>query len=99
MFCKIKVSGSVPVYQKQSVNMSFQFGFRFGSTPCDETETFLAELPLFFFFFFFCIVFSIYPPDLQESDRGAMHREAITPTCFRRYRDIAVRLIFFTSVL
>ena len=43
----------------------------------------------------YCIVFSIYPPDLQESDRGAIHREAITPTCFRRYRDIAVRLIFF----
>ena len=42
----------------------------------------------------YCIVFSIYPPDLQESDRGAIHRAAITPTCFRRYRDIAVRLIF-----
>ena len=25
-----------------------------------------------------CIVFSIYPPDLQESDGGAIHREAIT---------------------
>ena len=43
----------------------------------------------------FCIVFSIYPPDSQESDEGAIHRAAITPTCFRRYRDIAVRLIFF----
>ena len=43
----------------------------------------------------YCIVFSIYPPDSEESEGGAMHREAITPTCFRRYRDIAVRLIFF----
>jgi len=25
---------------------------------------------------------------LQESDGGAIHREAITPTCFRRYRDL-----------
>jgi len=46
-------------------------------------------------FVLYSIVFSIYPPDLQESDGGAIHREAITPTCFRRYRDIAVRLIFF----
>ena len=47
----------------------------------------------------YCIVFSIYPPDSQESDRGAIHRAAITPTCFRRYRDIAVRLIFFLFVI
>ena len=44
--------------------------------------------------FLYCIVFSIDPPDSHESDRGAMHREAITPTCFRRYRDIAVRSFF-----
>ena len=43
---------------------------------------------------FFCIVFFIYPPDSQESDRGTMHREAITLTYFRRYQDIAVRSIF-----
>ena len=42
-----------------------------------------------------CIAFSIYLPDSKESDRGAIHRKAITPTCFQRYRDIAVRLIFF----
>ena len=35
-----------------------------------------------------------YPSDSQESDGCAIRREAITPTCFRRYRDIAVRLIF-----
>ena len=46
-------------------------------------------------FVLYSIVFSIYPPDLQESDRGAIHREAITPTCFRRFRYIAVGLIFF----
>ena len=41
----------------------------------------------------YCVVFFIYPPDLQESDGGAIHRAANTPTCFRRYRDIAVQLI------
>ena len=32
---------------------------------------------------------------LSSCDRSAIHREAITPTCFRRYRDIAVWLILF----
>ena len=41
-----------------------------------------------------CIVFFIYPLDLQESDEGAIHKEAITSTCFQRYRDIAVRFFF-----
>ena len=41
------------------------------------------------------MVFSFYPPDSQESDGGAILREAITSTCFWRYRDIAVLLILF----
>ena len=45
------------------------------------------------------VVFSTYLPDMQESDRSAMHREAINPTCFRRYRGIAVRLIFFIIII
>ena len=42
---------------------------------------------IFIFFYLY-----IYPPDSQESDGGATHRVAITPTCFRRCQDIAVGL-------
>ena len=37
----------------------------------------------------------IYPPDWQESVGGATHRLVITPICFQKYQDIAVRLEFF----
>ena len=53
---------------------------------------------LFLVVVLYCIVFSIYPADLQESDGGAIHREAITPTCFRRYRDIAILSVVILSL-
>ena len=40
----------------------------------------------------YCILY--YSPESQESDGVAIHREAITPTYFQRYRDIAVQLFF-----
>ena len=38
------------------------------------------------------IVFFIHPPNRKATE--AIHRAAITPTCFRRYRDIAVQFLF-----
>ena len=40
------------------------------------------------------------PTDLQKNFKGAIYiEEAITPTCFRKYQDIAVQLKFLFTYL
>ena len=56
----------------------------FGKQTITHLSHFNHNIPDNFFYLY------IYPPDSQESNEGA----AITPTCFWRCQDIAVRLKF-----